>query len=819
MRLVSTITIFLLSITAIFSQYSLSGKVFNTAGEYLESAVVYLDGTKHLVSTDQKGNYIINDISEGNYKLTATYLGYDKVQFDIIINSSQSLDIVMTGSLYNLDEIEIQGNRVRENGPFTKKNLSKTQIIRENLGQDAPYIMQWTPSMVVSSDGGTGIGYTNLRMRGSDQTRINVTLNGAPVNDAESHNVFWVDLPNVMASTNDIQIQRGVGTSTNGAGAFGGTISLNTADVKINPFIEADATLGSFGTYKFSAAAGTGLMNNKYTVEGRISRTQSDGYLDRASSQLQSVYFTAAKLTEKSSLRLNVLGGKERTYQAWYGTPAAKLGIGNDKLIDHYYRNVGSIYKNIQDSINLFRSDRRYNYYTYDDQVDDYRQLYIQLLKSNQWNDKLFTKALIYYTDGSGYFEEFKFRDQISDYYDEPKLSPSKDTVLIADVTRQRWLSNDLIGANFDLVYKQNKLLEWQAGIAANKYFGSHYGFVIDLGFPLQIPRYSADQYYINKGLKTDISGYTRAILKKGKFESHVDLQLRSVDYSINGNDNDKRLLEVDSDFLFFNPKIGFSYTINDKQNVYASYAIANKEPIRSDFVDNVFGTIPEAEKLHNIEVGYQILKDRFNFQSNVYYMLYKDQLVLTGNVNDVGAPTRFNVPDSYRLGLEVDGGYTISSKLMANANLSLSRNKINNFTEVLYDYTDGFEEILIDHGTTDISFSPSVISTVQMTYKPIKNLAISIANKYVSKQYLDNTSSEDRIIPAFDYQNLLVEYNVKFKKFKKLKFTLMANNIFDRKYVSNGYTYSYIYQETVTENFYYPQAGAHVLFNVSVGL
>jgi iron complex outermembrane receptor protein len=818
MRFLSTL-IYLFICVSCFSQYTLSGVVVNSEGERLESAVVYIEGTNHLTSTDNKGMYTLNGIPSGTYNLMVTYLGYEKNKSKIVITSNMSYDIAMAGNLYKLNEVEIQANRVGSNGPFTNKNLQKDKIQSENLGQDAPYIMQWTPSMVVSSDAGNGIGYTNLRMRGNDQTRINVTLNGAPVNDAESHNVFWVDLPNLMASTRDIQIQRGVGTSTNGAGAFGGTISINTSDIKVNPFIDADATIGAFGTQKLSIGLGTGLMNNKYSIEGRYSNILSDGYVDRAQSRLNSFYITAARVTDKSSLRFNVLNGQEITYQAWNGTPGAKLGIGNDNLIDHYNRNIGSIYKNAQDSINLFASDRSYNYYTYQNQIDDYGQTYLQLIQSNQWNDNFSTKALVYYTRGAGYFEEFKYQDALSKYYPNPVLSPSLDTIFNADVTRQRWLSNDLFGANFDLVYKQNKSLEWQFGMAANIYFGRHFGKVIDLGFPVQIIDYIDDEYYRNKGEKSDVSSYLRAIYKIGNWEGHADFQVRNVDYKILGTDNDNRNLDIKQNYTFLNPKLGVSYIFNNRQYAYASYALASKEPIRSDFIDNAFGVIPQAEKLNNLELGYQYSSPRLTLQSNIYFMNYRDQLVLTGNLNDVGAPIRINVPKSHRLGWEVDAAYSFANFFEVAGNLTLSKNKINDFTETIYDYTNGFEEKLIQHGKTDISFSPSAISTLQIVYKPFKVLRLTLSNKYVSKQFLDNTSSNDRIIPAFDYQNMLCEFSPTIKKIKNLKLSLMVNNVFNRNYVSNGYTYSYIFQETVTENFYYPQAGRHLMLNVRVGL
>jgi len=398
MRYLILILSFILTFLNLSGQFSIRGVVTNEKGERLSFATVFLVDSPHAASTDEKGYFIINNIPSGNYTLKTTFIGYQASIRPITINKDMTLDIMLEGEIYNLDQIEIQANRVGDTGPFTHQNLQKATLQKENLGQDVPFILQWTPSMVVTSDGGTGIGYTGLRLRGSDQTRINVTINGVPLNDAESQNVFWVDLPDLMGSVSTIQIQRGVGTSTNGSGAFGGTVSINTADTRVNPYIDLAGTLGAFNTRKLSVSLGTGLINDRYLIDGRYSIIKSDGYVDRAAADLNSFAFSAARITGRSSLRLNILSGKEVTYQAWYGVPEAKVKGDDIGLLNHYFNNQGSIYRSGADSVNLFSSDRRFNYYTHPGQVDNYRQTHIQLLHALSVNKFFKTKLTLYYT-------------------------------------------------------------------------------------------------------------------------------------------------------------------------------------------------------------------------------------------------------------------------------------------------------------------------------------------------------------------------------------------------------------------------------------
>jgi iron complex outermembrane receptor protein len=434
-------------------QFSIHGVVSNEKAEKLSFATVFIENSPYAASTDEKGHFIIRNIPPGNYRVKATFIGYQAYISQILVDGDILLNIQLKGEIYNLDQIEIQANRVGDSGPFTHQNMQKKLLQKENLGQDVPFLLQWTPSMVVTSDGGTGIGYTGLRLRGSDQTRINVTINGVPLNDAESQNVFWVDLPDLMGSVNNIQIQRGVGTSTNGSGAFGGTVSINTADTRVNPYIDLAGTMGAFNTRKLSVSLGTGLINDRYLIDGRYSIIKSDGYVDRASADLHSIAFSAARITGRSSLRLNVLSGKEKTYQAWYGVPEAKVKGDDIGLLNHYYNNLGSIYKSNADSINLFSSDRRFNYYTHPGQVDDYRQTHVQLLHSLSIHKNLKTKLTMYYTKGKGFFEEFKYNEKLANYNIASFNDSIGNIIDRTDIVRRRWLDNDLVGILADAEY------------------------------------------------------------------------------------------------------------------------------------------------------------------------------------------------------------------------------------------------------------------------------------------------------------------------------------------------------------------------------
>lgn len=719
-------------------------------------------------------------------------------------------------SFYLLMPVEVKAIRAGEKAPFTKTNLSKKEIQKNNLGQDIPFILNQTPSVVVNSDAGTGIGYTGLRIRGTDATRINFTLNGIPYNDAESQGAFLVNLPDFSSSVNSIQIQRGVGTSSNGTGAFGATVSLSTNETNLEPYAELNNSYGSFNTWKNTVKAGTGLINNHFTVDARLSQITSDGFIDRASSNLQAFYLSGAYLGNKSSLRLNVFSGKEKTYQAWNGIPEAKLKGDNNALLSHYYNNLGSLYFTNADSANLFISDKRkFNIPLYKNETDNYRQTHYQLFFNHTINNNWNFNTGIFLTRGMGYYENYKVQENFSDY-GLPNLVLRDTTIEKTDLIRQKWLDNYFYGQVLSVQYKNDKHALTIGG-GWTVYDGVHHGDVIWAQFGID----NGYRYYDLDALKSDINAYAKWQYQLSPYWNvFTDLQYRHVQHKMTGFSNNPSLF-INRKFDFLNPKAGIMYNKNGWQS-YFSYALANKEPNRDDFEAGITHQ-PKKETLHDFEAGIEKKSAKFYAGVTLYYMQYKDQLVLTGMINDVGSYTRTNVPDSYRTGIELQGGYTFSNWLNAVANISFSRNKIKAFTEYLDVYDVDFNSLdqkAILHEKTDIAFSPSVVAGVTLNILPAKNIEINLLSKYAGKQYLDNTQSETKKLDPFYTQDARIIFTLKNKLVKECNIIGQVNNIFNKKYEPNGYTYGYIYDGSlVTENFYFPMAGTNCMIGLNIKL
>lgn len=800
----------LFAVTAI-GQNSISGHVENANGESLIQASVFLVGTYHAAITDDYGNYLIEDIPDGDYTLKVSYVGYKSYTNYIELTGDLKQNIDLGERLLSLEGVQINSTRVKDGGAFAYTNIDREELDDENLGQDVPFLLRWTPSAVVTSDAGAGIGYTGIRIRGSDPTRINVTINGVPLNDAESHGVFWVDLPDFMTSVDNLQIQRGVGTSTNGPSAFGGTISLNTNRLYQNPYIHANTSIGSFSSRKLSVSLGTGLLNDKYSIDGRYSIVKSDGYIDRATSDLKSWYFTAARIGDKSSLRLIAFSGRERTYQSWYGTPESRVNGDLVELQNHYDRNPWA-YTQPSDSINLFESDRRYNYYQYPNQVDDYKQDHYQLHYSLFPTSKFQVKTSLHYTRGLGYFEEFKPEEGYEKYSLPVEIDIAGDTITSGDLVRRRWLDNDFYGLVVNSEYKPNSVLNFQVGGAISQYKGDHFGVVLSAEGIEDVNM--AKLYYDNVGDKTDANAYAKANFKVGKLNFFGDLQLRKINYKINGVSDDLVDLDQNLNFSFFNPKFGITYFLKDKHNIYASLAIANKEPTRGDIIDNL-NDIPVHETLMDIEAGYRLANDKFVFEWNNYVMLYKNQLVPTGEVNNSGAFLKMNVGKSSRIGTELSFSTEIIDRLFWNVNTTISSNKVESYNEV-FEYAD----TVFVYENTDISFSPSVIASNSFMYKLDQGFEFELSTKYVGKQFLDNTSNENRSLPGYSFSNLRIGYDWDPTFLGRVKLNAIFYNLFGAKYSSNGYTYSSYSRENdqvTTENFLYPQAGLHFMLGLNV--
>ena len=818
-----TTTILLLLCTATYGQYSVSGVVRDAeTKETLVNATVQLKAEKRVSLTDAFGQFSFGNVSAGQKILSVTYIGYREHVQTIDVPLTGPVEILIEPSAIITEAVVVRATRATGKTPTTYTNITKADIDAQNFGQDVPFLLNWTPSVVTTSDAGAGIGYTGIRIRGSDPTRINVTINGIPYNDSESSGTFWVDIPDIASSSESIQIQRGVGTSTNGAGAFGATINLQTNVRRDDPYAEINNAIGSFNTRRHTFNFGSGLLNDRFVVDGRISRIFSDGYIDRAYSDLQSYYFSGGYYSGKTMLKAILFGGQERTYQSWYGVPESRLKNDTEAML------VTAINEgwNEEQTNNLLQSgSRTFNPYLYENQVDNYKQDHYQLHFSHQPSGSFTINTALHYTPGRGYYEEYRYDDDLADYglpdviIDDDGDPADNITITSTDLIRRRWLDNDFYGFTWSLNYDQDN---WNiiGGGAWNRYDGDHFGEVIWAetgGAAYEHP------YYFNNGDKRDFNIYLKANYQVSeKFNAFADLQVRKINYTVSGTDNDLNSVGVDARFNFFNPKAGLTYSLSNRSHLYASYAVANREPVRDDFLD-FEGSNPEHENLQNIEVGYRGTGARHTFQANYYLMNYTNQLVLTGEVNDVGAFVRANAGESYRMGIELQGMLRLSDKVLWNANLTLSRNKIDAYTEILEDYGADFSEFNLVENTyrdTDIAFSPSVIAGSSLSFMPFGNAGFTLLTKYVGKQFLDNTENDARSIAAYLVNDIRLSYSWKPAFLKEVNFSFLINNILDEKYESNGYTWGYLAGVVeYRENYYYPQAGRNFMGMISIKL
>lgn len=709
----------------------------------------------------------------------------------LLISAQDSLqveDSIKRASLY-LEPVEVRATRAAENAPFTKTTISGEQIKQQNLAQDIPFLLNQTPSVVVNSDAGNGVGYTGIRIRGSDATRINMTINGIPYNDAESQGLFFVNLPDLASSLKDVQIQRGIGTSSNGAGAFGATMNFSTNEVNLNAYGELNNSFGSFNTWKHTVRAGSGLMNDHFTIDARLSKISSDGYVDRANSDLSSYYLSGAYITENSSIRINVFSGKEKTYQAWNGIPESDL-----------------------------ENNRRANYSgtekpgdPYDNETDNYQQDHYQLFFNHRIHPKLEFNTAFFLTTGKGYYENYKADQRYEDYGLE-NFSLGNETLTQTDLVRQLWLDNDFYGQVFSIQHKHTNG-QLTAGGGWNNYRGNHFGQIpwAETGIPNNY------RWYNLKAKKSDVNAYAKYLRRIATgLELFGDVQYRNVAYDLGGFRNNPQLM-FDNNYHFINPKIGITYN-NEGTRMYLSYSHASKEPNRDDFEAGA-NQQPRPERMHDLEAGLEKKTLKNSWAVNLYYMKYRDQLVPTGRINDVGAYTRINIPDSYRAGIELQGSLKPAEWINIGANLTLSSNKVKNFTEFYDDYDDGGQKTIY-HGTSDIAFSPAVTGAGVIDFFPVKNGSINLFSKYVSRQYLDNTGAKNRSLNPYFVQDARLSYSIKNKLFHTTTFVLQLNNVLNKKYEANGYTFSYLYEGAfLTENFYYPMAGTNFMFAINIGL
>jgi iron complex outermembrane recepter protein len=794
MKKLSFLLLLQLVVFIAFGQIKLSGIVIGN-GEKLAGASVILENSYYGVSTSGNGSFEFKNLKKGDYNLKVSFIGFENKTVKVDLNSDKQITIKLEPNVVMTDEVLISATRAKDKTPMAYNNISGDAIAKRNMGQDIPYLLQLTPSFVTTSDAGAGIGYSSFRIRGTDMNRINVSVNGIPINDAESHGTWFVDLPDLASSLENVQVQRGVGTSTNGAAAFGATINLQTNTLNKTAYGEYKTAFGTFNTFKNTVLAGTGLLNGKFSVDARLSKVTSAGYIDRANSDLKSFFVSAGYFTENTILKVNVFSGFEETYQAWNGLPSEMLETNRT------YNSAGE-----------YTDENGITQY-YENQVDHYQQDHYQLHFSHKINQNWNLNASAHYTYGRGYYENYKENEDLADYQ-IPNIIIGSETIDKSDLVNQKWLDNDFYGVTYSLNYNENKS-DFILGGGFSIYDGDHFGNVIWGQFLGDVkPNH---EWYNNNGMKKDFNVFAKYNYQlTEKLNLFADLQYRKIDYSIEGIDDDLRDLDQAHNFNFFNPKFGVFYQPANNQKLYLSFAVANREPNRTAYVDkDPNGETPEYETLHDWELGYDYSSSVFSFAANYYFMNYQNQLVLTGEINDVGAPIMVNVDKSYRTGIELQAGVQIAKNFQWNGNTTVSINKINNFTEYV-DNWDTWGQETFELETTDLAFSPNIIANSQFVFTPANNLNIAFVSSYVGKQFIDNTSNEDRTLNAYFINNVKADYKFKTNLFEEITLHLMVNNLFDEKYESNAWVYSYIYGgERYKMDGYYPQAGTHFMFGV----
>lgn len=702
----------------------------------------------------------------------------------------------------SLDEVVITATRAVKETPVAYSDLTKEELKRKNDGQGIPFLISQSPSVIMTSDAGTGIGYAGFRIRGTDANRINITMNGVPVNDSESHTVFWANLADIASSLESIQIQRGAGTSTNGAGAFGATVAMQTEKPALQPSAEYSVSAGSFGTVKHTAKGGTGLLHDHFAFDARYSNIRSDGYIDRATARMSSYYASAAFYEANTMIKFQAFGNSEKTYQAWTGVPSSKLKT------DRTYNPCGE-YE--EDGVTKF----------YKNQTDNYNQHNYHLTATRRLPGGWDMALTLHYTDGNGYYEDYKAGAKYADYRLPAYVDAGGTPVKKTDLVRRKWLDNTFYGAVYNANLRTENGLQLSLGAAANRYEGNHFGRVMwtKQSGGLPEPDY---EYYRNRGKKTDYNAYAKTNYRLGRdFHAYVDLQYRGIDYTIRGSDDKAGdHLQVAKHWDFFNPKIGLNFN-RGIHNAFASFSVAHREPNRDNFTEAGPGERPQSERLFDYEAGYSLTLPHFRAGMNLYWMDYDNQLILTGKISEIGEALTSNIKDSYRMGIELTAGATLAPWLQWNGNMTWSRNRIKHFTESIPNYDadwnpadGGVKEYYL--GTTRIAFSPDWIanSVFDLNWK---GWSAGFHSQYVSRQYLDNTSAKSRSIDPYFVHNLRIGYLFRPKFMKEIAVDLTINNLFNEKYETGGWVYSALVAgERYTEDGYFTQASTHVMARVT---
>ena len=768
-------------------EFSISGEVTN-GQKPVANALIYAKGKPYNTKSAENGKYELS-LPKGEHVLVFAF--GNRKEIDINLDRDLELNVDLADAPETLDEVLVQSIRVDADSPITHSNLESEEIQKRNLGQDIPILMSYEPAVVSTSDAGNGVGYTSIRVRGSDATRVNVTLNGIPYNDQESQGTFWVNLQDFSSSVDKIQLQRGVGTSTNGSGAFGASMNISTRAVQDSAQASISNSYGSFNTRKHNVQFSTGLLNDHFEVAGRLSNIQSDGYVDRASSDLKSYFLHAAFKDENTLVKGLVFGGKEITYQSWFG-------IDRETLREDRTFNPAGQYE-----------DENGNIRFYDNEVDNYSQDHYQLHWNQRYDKQWSSSFSLNYTYGRGYFEQY-VEDADLGFHEIGPVEVGDQSIENADLIRRRWLDNDYYVIKGDVNY-QNNQIDVKAGVFFSRYDGDHFGEVIWSQFAGNSE--IRDRYYDGNGVKDEFTTYLKATWRiDDQWSVYGDLQERYVSYESTGLSDQKLPFNVDESYAFFNPKAGLTFQASANHQLYFSYGRANREPRRQDFQIG----ITTAEKLDDFELGWRYQTTSSVINANLYYMKYQDQLVLTGALDDVGNPIRETSGKSYRLGLEIDGSFQLTDWLNLLPNVALSRNKNRDFVAQI----DGE---LRELGETNISFSPEIIAGNQLNFLLTDEFQINFLSKYVGEQYMSNIDSKASLLDDFFYSDLNLVYQIKdIGFFDTIRFNALINNVYDAEYASNGYFFTFDTQEngmtqTVENARFYPQAGINILGGVTL--
>ncbi len=782
------------------AQFSMTGVVRNAeTKEPLSRAHVLVNNQLKAEVTNKKGEFSFNGLKAGTYVIHVSYMGFETANETIVVKGNQQVEIFLTPKAILSDEVVVSATRADGKTPTTFQDISKNDIRKANDARNITSVIDQAVSVVTTSDAGTGIGNVGYRLRGTDETRINVTIDGVPLNDPESQGAWFVNLPDFASSVDNLQIQRGVGTSSNGAAAFGASMNFQTLKFQPKAYAEINEVAGSFNTFKHNVNFGTGLLDGKISVDGRLSKITSDGYMDRSAANLNSSSLAVSYFGKKNMIKFMMLTGKEKTDQSWDGVPSNVLDTNRT------FNGIGGYYD--------ANGQKKY----YANEIDNYSQTRYHLTFAHEFNSKLNLTAAAFYTRGYGYYEQYKDNVKYKKYGLSDQII-GMDTLKKTDLVRRKFLDNHFYGLTLSTTYKPNSKLSATLGGGANNYEGDHYGKIIWMQYSGNMP--SEFDYYKGAGNKQDVNVYGKVNYQLWeKLNLWADVQVRNIVYKITGTDGDLRDISQTHNWTFVNPKAGLSYDINPSNQVYFSYAVANREPTRSNLVEAVDSLRPTPETLNDFELGYHFISKKLIVNTNLYYMDYKNQLVYTGEINDVGASFMKNVEKSHRAGIEISAIWQPIRQFRWQANATFSQNKIQNFTEFVDDWdTWGQRDTLI--GTTNIALSPDVIAASTITYLPISTLELSLQTKYVGNQYIDNSSSSDRMLDAYLVNNLILRYSFKPKFVKEISLFFSMNNIFNQMYVANAWIYSY-YEggERKAEDGYFPQAGRNFMGGISIKL